>query len=127
MNILLDTHVLVWLDTEPHRVSRATRALIDDMSNTIHVSAASAWEISAKRRKGALPSHLSGASFLAGYRVIELPVTVADGDLAGDLDLAHADPFDRMILAQAQRRGMTVITSDRIMRSYPGVAIVPAD
>ncbi len=126
MDYLLDTHVMIWLDVEPHRVSRTARALIDDPNNKVFVSAASAWEISAKRRKGALPSHLSGATFLANYRVSELPVTVADGDLAGDLDLDHADPFDRMILAQAQRRGMTLVTSDSVMRAFPGVAIVSA-
>jgi PIN domain nuclease of toxin-antitoxin system len=127
MDFLLDTHVLIWLDLEPHRVGKTARALIDDPSNRVYVSAASAWEISAKRRKGALPSHLSGASFVANYSVSELPVTIADGDLAGLLNLDHADPFDRMILAQAQRRGMTVVTSDRVMRSYEGVAIVSAD
>lgn len=126
MDYLLDTHVLIWLDLQPHRVNESVRALIDDTNNRVYVSAASAWEISAKRRKGALPPNLSAALFLANYNVSELPVTIADGELAGDLDLDHADPFDRMILAQAQRRGMTVVTSDRIMRSYARVAIVSA-
>ncbi len=126
MNYILDTHVLIWLDAEPDRVDRRVRTLIDDPTHKVYVSAASAWEISAKRRKGALPAHLSAASFLASYQVNELPVTIDDGELAGDLDLDHADPFDRMILAQAQRRGMTVVTSDRIMRSYAGVAILSA-
>ncbi len=126
MKLLLDTHVLIWLDADPDRVNPKTKALLSDSANTLYVSAASAWEISAKRRKGSLPQHLSAQAFLEAYEAIELPVTIADGELAGELELAHSDPFDRMILAQAQRHGMSLVTSDGVMRAYQGVAIVYA-
>lgn len=66
----------------------------------------------------------SASSFIQRYDVQELVVSVADGELAGELDWPNPDPFDRMILAQAERRGMTLVTSDGLMRSYERVAMI---
>jgi PIN domain nuclease of toxin-antitoxin system len=124
LNLLIDTHVLIWLDTQPDRVRRDARRALDDGANTVFVSAASAWEIGAKKRKGKLHAKTSASSFIQRYDVQELVVSVADGELAGELDWPNPDPFDRMILAQAERRGMTLVTSDGLMRSYERVAMI---
>lgn len=122
---LLDTHALVWLATDPAQVPVALREEITD-AEEIFVSAASAYEIAQKTRMGRLPhgglvltrwEHLLGALFAT-----ELPLNVAHMRTAGALAWDHRDPFDRMLVAQAQHEGLLLVTKDERIRAFEEVA-----
>lgn len=116
MNLLLDTHALAWWLADSPKLSRSARDHIAAPSNAVFVSAASAWEISTKTRLGKWPEATSLASMFPG--VIEangfeaLAITVRHAMHAGALPAAHADPFDRMLAAQAELEEMTLVTAD---------------
>ena len=125
MTFLLDTHVALWALTEPARLGRAAREVIEQRSPRLAVSAVSAWEISTKHRLGKLPQ---ADVLLAGYSkhldrlgVIRLPVTEDHALLAGCLDWNHRDPFDRMLAAQAMIESMVIITGDPAFAGCAGV------
>ena len=105
MQLLLDTHALLWWLAGDEALSAPARAAIADEDNRVLVSAASLWEITTKYRLGKLPgvitivSDLSGA--VAGQGFIGLPISLRHGQLAGALPGPHRDPFDRMLIAQA--------------------------
>ncbi|MGN8025229.1 type II toxin-antitoxin system VapC family toxin [Microbacterium sp. 22242] len=124
-SILLDTNALLWLMTSPDRIAPPALAVIDDPANPVFVSAASAWEISIKSRIGRLDGQgilFNWTDTLASMNVEELAMDSADAILAGQLKWDHRDPFDRMIVAQATRRGLAIATSDRALR---GGAMTP--
>lgn len=115
MNILLDTHTLLWLVSQPSAVDSEVLDQLADPANTVSVSAASAWEIAIKTRLG----RLEGSTLLATWagqleamRVDDLPIDSDDAILAGRLRWQHRDPFDRVIVAQALRRNLTIATRD---------------
>ncbi|MGH8680673.1 MAG: type II toxin-antitoxin system VapC family toxin [Burkholderiales bacterium] len=120
MKLLLDTHALVWwlLDDPalPKRVAGALRA----PGNEILVSSASAWEIATKYRLGRMPqaeSLVQGfREILAEQRFVALPVSVEHALAAGLLKADHADPFDRMLVAQARLEGLRLVTGDRALK-----------
>jgi PIN domain nuclease of toxin-antitoxin system len=118
---LLDTNALLALVSTPDKIAAAVRDTLADPANELIVSAASAWEIAIKTRIGRLdgtPLLSSWDETLAGMRATDLAIDSADAALAGQLSWNHKDPFDRMIVAQATRRGFTIATSDaRITRS----------
>lgn len=123
--ILLDTNALLWLVKSPARVARKARDIIEDPANELYVSAASAWEIATKTRLG----RLDGAALLSSWTdtlgamtAYDLPIDSGDATLAGQLNWKHRDPFDRMIVAQATRHGLTIATSDAAIR---GGAMTP--
>lgn len=119
MNLLLDTHVFLWWLGEPSRLPEEAKAAIADPGTLVHVSAASAWEISIKRRLGRLD--LRDEEFTYGMResgFSELPVTAAHGLAAGTLPPHHRDPIDRMLVAQAASEGMRLVTHDRAIAPY---------
>lgn len=125
MEYLLDTHVLLWSLAQPEALSSEARAVIQDRSQQLYVSAASAWEIATKRRLGKLPQ---ADALVAGYErnlerltAYELPVTSSHALLAGQLDWSHRDPFDRMVAAQAMLEGFTLVTKDAAFTTLPGV------
>ena len=124
MRLLLDSHVLVWTLADDARLKPSVRAVIRD-ADDVYVSAASIWEIAIKRAQGRLtvPDDLIDRLQLAGYEV--LLVTASHGWLAGSLPMHHADPFDRMIVAQAISEGLTIATGDRRIREY-GVPVLAA-
>lgn len=125
MSLLLDTHVLLWWLSGDRGLSKSVTARIADPETVVHVSAVSAWEIGIKRALGKLsaPDDLVDQLRAGGFS--ELPVTIADGLLAGALPRHHDDPFDRMLVAQAQRRGLTVVTRDPTFSTY-GIAVLDA-
>jgi PIN domain nuclease of toxin-antitoxin system len=125
MRLLLDTNVLLWWATEESRLSTSARAAIGDTANWVAVSAASIWELAIKRATGKLPSADSLAEDVAEYGLQALPVTQEHAWAAGRLPLHHRDPFDRMLVAQAQLEGLTLVTRDRKLARYQ-VAILPA-
>ncbi|MCZ4518022.1 type II toxin-antitoxin system VapC family toxin [Rhodococcus ruber] len=115
-SFLLDTNALLWLVTDPDRMSDAVRTTLADQGNELVVSAASAWEIAIKTRIGRLDGETllsTWAETLAAMNATDLAIDSADASAAGRLDWNHNDPFDRMIVAQALRRRLTIVTSDR--------------
>lgn len=115
MNVLLDTHILLWLVSDSTRVAAPALEVLAAPETTLWVTAASAWEISIKTRLKRLDGEplLSGwTDILANMRAFELPIGSADSILAGRLRWDHKDPFDRMIIAQAMRRNLTIATRD---------------
>lgn len=116
--LLLDTHVLLWWLSDDERLPERMRAAVADGENEVFVSAASAWEMSIKAALGKLtvPDGLREELERQGFT--ELPVTVADGLAAGALPRHHDDPFDRMIIAQAARRGLQLLSIDRRFSDY---------
>ncbi len=125
MNILLDTHTLLWLVSKPSAVDSETLAILADPGTSVWVTAASAWEIATKTRLG----RLDGAALLSTWTDIiadmsgtELAIDCADAILAGRLPWEHRDPFDRVIVAQALRRNLTIATRDA---KIIGAAIAP--
>ena len=115
MNILLDTHTLLWLVSEPSTVDPEVLGRLADPATSVTVSAASAWEIAIKTRLGRLDGSTlldTWSSQLEAMRVDDLPIDSDDAILAGRLPWDHRDPFDRVIVAQALRRNLTVATRD---------------
>ena len=124
MSLLLDTRVFLWWLGEPSRLPGEVTAAIADPGILVHVSAASAWEISIKRSLGRLD--LRDEEFSYGMQesgFSELPVTAAHALAAGALPPHHRDPFDRMLVAQAASESMRLVTHDSAMAAY-GVDIL---
>ena len=118
MTLLLDTHVLLWWLADDPRLTPAMREAIADPSTSVVVSAASAWEAAIKAAVGKLRVPDGLREELVRHGFDELPVTVEDGLAAGALPRHHADPFDRMLIAQAARRGFVLVTADRRFAAY---------
>ncbi len=118
MRLLLDTHALLWSLGSPAELATPARKSIEEGQNDVLVSAASIWEIAIKRAKGRLraPDDLEAALVATG--IVALPITVGHALTAGALPAHHADPFDRMIVAQAMLEGLTVVTRDRRFEAY---------
>lgn len=126
--LLLDTHVFIWWLTDSGRVGPKARTLIADLENEVFVSGISGLEISMKRAKGQLET-LDGVEELepvvevCGFQ--HLPVTFFHGEQSGALPRHHRDPFDRVLIAQAQAEGMILLTDDGKIKQY-GVRTLPA-
>jgi PIN domain nuclease of toxin-antitoxin system len=118
LRLLLDTHVLVWLLVNERRVRPEARAAIRDPDQVVAVSAVSAWEIEIKRATGKLDAPRDLTQRLEDLRFVPLPITVEHGIAAGQLPLHHRDPFDRMLIAQAQLEGLTIVTRDPRFERY---------
>ena len=125
MRLLLDTHALLWWLEENPALSRAAYAAIAD-SETVAVSAASIWEISTKQNLGKLrPPVDDVVGSLEASRLETLPITPEHAWAAGALPLNHRDPFDRILVAQAQLEGFTIVTRDPKIAAYQ-VAVLTA-
>lgn len=128
MRILLDTHVALWALTGDRRLSVRARDLILDPANDVYISAATIWEIAIKHRLARRSMPVSGALAAqlfaeAGY--IELPVTAAHAAATERLPILHADPFDRILVAQSISEPLRLLTHDRIVAQYgDGVELV---
>ena len=122
VRVLLDTHALLWWLAGDERLPVRARDLIADEANTILVSAVSAWEIATKVRIGKLPGAEEVAADFSGILGREgfepLSVTAAHGQRAGALPGHHRDPFDRMLIAQAQAEGVPLVSVDSVFDSY---------
>lgn len=124
--VLLDTHVLLWRLAGSAKLGTNATALLDDPRNDIFVSAAAVWEISIKRALGKLdaPSDVISAIDDAGFK--ELPIRAFHAQQAGNLPAHHNDPFDRIMVAQAQIEGLELMTQDAKLPAY-GIKLIPAD
>jgi PIN domain nuclease of toxin-antitoxin system len=119
VKLLLDTHALLWWVADDPRLSRAARSAVAAQQAEVAVSAATLWEISIKRSRGKLevgPEELRAALDDAQFR--RLPIDFDHAWEAGALPLHHADPFDRVLVAQARVEGMTIITRDPAITRY---------
>ena len=122
MRLLLDTHGWLWMRAEPERLADSSRQLLHDPANELFLSAASVWEIAIKFAIGKLRLPEPPAVFIT-QRMVEdrvgaLPILHAHALRAGELPLHHRDPFDRLLIAQAQIEGLTVLTADRVFAKY---------
>ncbi len=122
MRALLDTHALIWWLAGDGNLSKAARTVMEDEANVVFVSAASGWEIATKVRIGKIPSVASIAGELpeivAQHGFTELPISLADGVRVGFLPGPHRDPFDRMLIAQAQAHDMPLISNEVLFDEY---------
>lgn len=127
MELLIDTHIFPWMMSSPQMLSRATQEALADPSNSLFISAMSAFEISNKVRLGKWPevSHLPSVwgARLAEFGVVQLDVTGDDFLLAGSMAWGHRDPFDRIIAAQALIRGLVLVSVDRVFADLPGLQL----
>ena len=118
MNLFLDTHIVLWwLDDSPY-LSDAERNAIADPGNLIVVSAVVIWEIRIKQALGKLEIPSSFYSVIKEQGFELLPVSANHAYAAGGLPMHHRDPFDRMIIAQAELEKLCVITRDKIFKKY---------
>ena len=123
LELLLDTHALLWWLAEPDRLSPVAQAAIAEPANGVHVSAASGWEIATKVRLGKLPAarelleDLPELLAAQGFQL--LPITLLHGLHAGCYTLGHRDPFDRLLAAQAELSGLTLVSLDPALQAFP--------
>ena len=124
MNLLLDTHAFLWAVDDDSRLSSAARSAIIDGRNVVYVSAATAWEIAIKRGIGKLQiPHNDYLEELRLHRFTSLSITTEHALAVENLPSHHKDPFDRLLIAQAQVEHLTLITRDQRLSLY-GVKII---
>ncbi len=119
--VLLDTHVLLWWFQASRKLSSKALAVFRDPETTVLVSAVCAWEIAIKHKAGRLDARDLVTKFesrLERERFAELPITVTHAIRAGLLKESHKDPFDRMLIAQAQCEDIPVVTTDKRFEEY---------
>lgn len=126
MNLLVDTHVLLWWLTASDRISRPAIDALRNPANRAYVSAAVAWELAIKANLGKLDaseviSDLPRILFEKGFR--RLGITVDHAIRAGALPHHHKDPFDRMLVAQAQTLGFPIVSADGMLDRYGVVRV----
>lgn len=121
MRVLLDTHVFLWALAGSARLKAPARRMLAD-AQAVYVSAASVWEIAIKARLGKIdadPVELADAIDASGF--IELPITARHAAAVASLEPIHADPFDRLLIAQALSEPLRLITSDPIVARYSDI------
>lgn len=118
MNLLLDTHVLIWVFSRNPNLSQAAADAIRDGNNLVFVSAATAWEIAIKRSLGRLKVPGNYREGLQRYRFTPLSVTTEHALAVEHLPPHHKDPFDRLLIAQATIETLTLVTRDPNMKAY---------
>ena len=126
MKLLLDTHILLWAASAPHKLPKKIRNLIEDQSNDLYFSAASLWEIVIKNRLGrddfvVDPRVFRTALMDHGYK--EITIDSEHVLFVHDLPALHKDPFDRILVAQASIEGMGLLTVDQMVIDYGGTVI----
>jgi PIN domain nuclease of toxin-antitoxin system len=125
MILLLDAHVLLWWLADDPTLARDAYDAIASPSSDVIVSAATVWEIAIKREIGKLDAPRDLRMSLEASGLTGLPVTLEDAEGAARLPRHHADPFDRMVIAQARRLGAVIVTRDRAFAAYD-VDVLPA-
>jgi PIN domain nuclease of toxin-antitoxin system len=122
VRVLLDTHALLWWLDGDRKLPRRVRDLIGDINTDVIVSAASVWEITMKARIGKLPGAMAVAAdvptCIASQGFTALSISVQHAQRAGNLPGPHRDPFDRMLVAQAQAEDLPLVTNERVFDHY---------
>lgn len=128
MNLLADTHLVLWAAYAPERLSQTARARLADEGQHPHFSAASIWEVVTKAGLGRSDFQVDPVALRAGLAKNgwgELPITASHTLQVANFPLHHADPFDRILIAQARQEGSPLLTADRALRPYgPPVELV---
>jgi PIN domain nuclease of toxin-antitoxin system len=124
VNLLLDTHTVLWWLSDDPALSETARAAIADPENTVFLSAVVVWEIRIKQGIGKLDLPDDFGEVLDKQRFGELPVTVDHAHTIGELPAVHRDPFDRMLVAQAMVERMVIVTRDKSIADYDVDVIV---
>lgn len=123
MKYLLDTVVWMWSIGTVEKISKEGQAILEDGSEEIYLSAITSWELSIKMRLGKLQLPASPArcvpGFMAKQGLRSLPITHIHAAKVYDLPLHHADPFDRLLIAQALTEETAILTADRVFEKYP--------
>jgi len=118
LNLLLDTHVLIWaLENNPTLSDPARKAIVDG-GNPVFVSAVSVWEISVKQAMGKLRVPDNLIEEIRIHRFTPLEINLQHAELAGRLPAIHKDPFDRMLIAQSILEKLYIVTRDQVMNRY---------
>ena len=122
MQVLLDTHALLWWLSDDPALPKSARRIIGETKNVIFVSAASAWEIATKVRLGKLPTAADLVADFTGYLQRErFQILAISGDhaiRAGSLPGSHKDPFDRMLIVQSQAENIPIVSNEELFDSY---------
>jgi len=122
LRLLLDTHALIWWLAGDDALSVRARDAIMDEANSVAISAASAMEVATKFRIGKLPDAALLAqefeAIIAGQGFVELPIAIHHALRAGEMNIAHKDPFDRLLIAQAQSEDMVLISNEALFDSF---------
>ncbi len=123
MKLLLDTHTFIWWDSNPAELSLKVRTLCQDPANTLMLSVVSAWEIQIKAQLGKLALARPLATLVADQQatngLVTLEVTLAHVLALDILPAAHKDPFDRLLIAQANSEGAALLSRDPVFGQYP--------
>lgn len=123
MNLLLDTHILLWWLGGSPRLSKKAETAIEG-AETAWVSAATGWEIETKRARGRLEAPENLEETLRAGNFLLLPLSMAHAIAAARLPMFHRDPFDRMLVAQAGIESLVLLTADRQLEAYDVPVIV---
>jgi PIN domain nuclease of toxin-antitoxin system len=119
LRLLLDTHALFWTLLEPGKLPATLRVMLEDPANIVFASAASTWEMAIKQVAGKVSFPFAElAAALRRASLLELPVTMRHAEAAAKLPPLHRDPFDRMLIAQAQTEGLSLVSRDAAVRQY---------
>lgn len=116
--LLLDTHVLLWWLADEEALGKKARIAIGDANNDVYVSAVSIWEIAIKRVLGKLEAPSAMVNVVEEEQFTGLPVSLHHAEQVGNLPSIHRDPFDRMLIAQAQSEGLVIVTADTHIFEY---------
>ncbi|MGZ8369588.1 MAG: type II toxin-antitoxin system VapC family toxin [Caulobacteraceae bacterium] len=122
MRLLLDTHALLWFLAGDESLSVAARQAIETAENEVLVSAASAFEVTTKHRLGKLP----GAAVLAlnfpatiqARGFLQLPISLSHAEAAGNLQISHKDPFDRLLIAQSLLEAIPLVSNEALFDGF---------
>jgi PIN domain nuclease of toxin-antitoxin system len=123
VKLLVDTHLVLWAATQPEKLSKRARSLLGDSQSELLFSAASIWEVVIKAALGRNDFEVDARLLRRGLldnEWHELPITSQHAIAVDHLPPLHRDPFDRILLAQAEVEGLILLTSDPIVAQYPG-------
>lgn len=126
MKVLLDSQVLFWWYSQPAKLSKKAVSTITAIDNSVLISAATAWELSIKsalRKLDALPLIVDFGTYLSDEGFVELPIAATHAIRAGQLPPHHKDPFDRLLVAQAQELSIPLVSSDDGLDQYGVIRI----
>ncbi len=118
MRLLLDTHAFLWWDSGDSLLPDTFQFAIASPTNQVYVSAVTVWEIAIKRASGKLNYGRSVGKAIEEHGFQPIPITVEQAEWAGGLPQLHRDPFDRLLVAQAQLEGLILVTADEQILRY---------
>lgn len=123
MNLLLDTHVFLWLNDTPEKLSPTALTACQDENNTLFLSLASAWEIQIKQQLGKLELSESLQTLISTQQQQNglqlLPIELVHIEALSQLPAVHRDPFDRLLIAQSIQQHMQIVSADQVFTGYP--------